>query len=412
MKRRRFLKCGGSLTGPLLFSSLSGCLGADGGFTYSQKDGQTGNKTDATVEWPMFGYDHENTSYVSHGGPTENPSVEWAFGEVEGPVRSSPAVVDGTVYLGDRDGVMYAVDAETGKKLWSFAVHEEGEVEGDWLPYMDTQIDSSVCVTEGKVVFGAWNGYVYALDAKEGKEVWRFWAGDILRSSPVPDGDVLYIGDWSGRMYALSTEDGEVVWEYDTGNDHIRSTPCLDAEGILYFGAADTEEGGRGYTPDGGDFHAVDTETGESEWVFDTEGGVVSSPAFGGGSVYFGDLENHVYALDRRGEEEWLSEVRDRVNSSPALDGESVYVCNEDDALQSFDTETGELLWEFDTGYEPYGSMITVTDETVYLRSEFVDSERGGLLNRIERDVSVRSMPAIVEGELYVVGKEGIIKIT
>jgi outer membrane protein assembly factor BamB len=37
------------------------------------------------------------------------------------PVESAPAVADGMVYITSTDGNLYALNANTGEKLWSFA---------------------------------------------------------------------------------------------------------------------------------------------------------------------------------------------------------------------------------------------------------------------------------------------------
>lgn len=44
---------------------------------------------------------------------------QWQF-DTSGKVGSSPAVVDGTVYIGSDDKSLYAVDAATGNKRWQF----------------------------------------------------------------------------------------------------------------------------------------------------------------------------------------------------------------------------------------------------------------------------------------------------
>jgi outer membrane protein assembly factor BamB len=51
-------------------------------------------------------------------------SEEWAF-ETGGEARSSPTVVDGTVYVGSDDSKLYAVDAGTGKQQWAFETGNE-----------------------------------------------------------------------------------------------------------------------------------------------------------------------------------------------------------------------------------------------------------------------------------------------
>src|SRR5689334_17789001 len=52
--------------------------------------------------------------------PRVRPSVVWTFA-TDGPVRSSPLLIDGAIVFGSGDGNLYAVDATSGKERWRFA---------------------------------------------------------------------------------------------------------------------------------------------------------------------------------------------------------------------------------------------------------------------------------------------------
>ena len=64
-------------------------------------------------------------------------------------MSSSPAYANSVVYVGSRDGNIYAFNATTGDKLWSY-------VTGAW-------VHSSPAVVNGTVYFGSYNNNVYAL---------------------------------------------------------------------------------------------------------------------------------------------------------------------------------------------------------------------------------------------------------
>ncbi|MFC1990406.1 PQQ-binding-like beta-propeller repeat protein [Chloroflexota bacterium] len=72
----------------------------------------------------------------------------WEF-ESEGIIRSSPAAVDTTVYVGSEDGRLYAVDAATGEKLWDIQT--------------GGKITSSPAVADGTVYIGSHDGNLYAI---------------------------------------------------------------------------------------------------------------------------------------------------------------------------------------------------------------------------------------------------------
>jgi len=64
-------------------------------------------------------------------------------------VVSSPAVAEGTVYVGSEDNNLYAIDAATGKEVWHYAT-------GDW-------IDSSPAISNGVVYVGSNDKNLYAI---------------------------------------------------------------------------------------------------------------------------------------------------------------------------------------------------------------------------------------------------------
>jgi len=104
--------------------------------------------------------------------------VEWTF-YTEGPVRLAPAVSDGKVFVASDDGVLYCLDAKTGKLLWRF----RGGPRDERLIGNDQMISrwpgrSGVLVEDGKVytTFGMWSRdgvYIYCLNAGDGSVVWK-----------------------------------------------------------------------------------------------------------------------------------------------------------------------------------------------------------------------------------------------
>ena len=157
---------------------------------------------------------------------TEGHTLESGkFGFDRRTIQSSPAVVGGQVFVGSRDGHLYAVDAATGRQLWR-ADHEES-----W-------VNSSPAVAGGLVFAGSSdNRFVQAVDARTGKERWRTPTERLVWSSPAVAGDFVYVGDAAGTLYALDRATGAERWRYRSGR-RIYSSPVL-ADGLLYVGNDD-----------------------------------------------------------------------------------------------------------------------------------------------------------------------------
>jgi hypothetical protein len=107
----------------------------------------------------MFRADAVNSGIYRSEGPKLLNTQKWQF-KTGGPVVSSPAVADGTVYVGSEDGNLYAVDLKTGKEKWKF--HTNG-----W-------IHSSPAVSGSLVFLTGYDYRFYALDSVTGKKLWDF----------------------------------------------------------------------------------------------------------------------------------------------------------------------------------------------------------------------------------------------
>jgi len=138
----------------------------------------------------------DSTVYAGNGDDhlyalnAQTGQEQWRF-KADGSVYS-PAVADGTVYAGSRSGHLYALDAQTGREQWRFET--DGSV---YLP----------AVADGTVYAGSRDNHLYALDAQTGQEQWRFETDNAIAAPAVADGTV-YAGSNDGNLYALGSGSG------------------------------------------------------------------------------------------------------------------------------------------------------------------------------------------------------------
>ena len=101
---------------------------------------------------------------------------------------ASPAVANGVVYAGGEGGGFFALDAETGAKLWS----SEGYVV------------SAPAVANGVIYISDVAGYsLRALDAATGAELWSYATGDVLESSPAVANGMVWVASRDDNVYAF-----------------------------------------------------------------------------------------------------------------------------------------------------------------------------------------------------------------
>jgi outer membrane protein assembly factor BamB len=140
-------------------------------------------------------------SYATHGTTLASGD----FGYDRRTIMSSPAVAGGTVYIGARDGFLYALNAESGSLVWKF------DHEISW-------VISSPAVQDSMVYAGTSDGlFVQAVDTRTGLERWRHQTDITVWSSPVISGDLLVYGDSRGRIVALDRWSGTERWSFTTG---------------------------------------------------------------------------------------------------------------------------------------------------------------------------------------------------
>ncbi|HXY31569.1 MAG TPA: PQQ-binding-like beta-propeller repeat protein [Gemmatimonadaceae bacterium] len=134
-------------------------------------------------------------------------------------IQSSPAVAGGVVYVGARDGFLYAIDATSGALKWRFDHHIS------W-------VITSPAVADGIVYAGSSDAaFVQAIDAT-GKELWRTTGDAIVWASPSVAGDLVYVGDGAGRLRALDRSSGAVKWEFRTGAS-IYASPGVSGDYVV-----------------------------------------------------------------------------------------------------------------------------------------------------------------------------------
>ncbi len=121
--------------------------------------------TTSKGDWPTYRHDAGRTGNASAAIPS-NIESKWAV-ELGGRL-TAPVIAGGHAYVARIDAhELYALNEATGKKDWSFTA--------------GGRIDSPPTYHRGRVLFGCADGWVYCLDASDGKMVWRYRAAPIDR---------------------------------------------------------------------------------------------------------------------------------------------------------------------------------------------------------------------------------------
>ena len=294
---------------------------------------------DGMVHFGSFALDLDNGE-MAWATRTEPPDY---FDDIL--AMSSPAVFSGTVYYGDTNGLLYAVDSLTGETKWTFETP-------------DTIISSPV-VCEGAVYFAG--GALYSLDAQTGEEIWRLETGGT--TNVACENGTVYFGT-TGGLYALDAQTAEEKWRYaGSGYPAIANGTIylvVGPTGLAWFAAEDEP-----------DTHmvAIDAATGQEKWKVQID--AVTLPAVAEGKVYFGTSDGALCALDSSsGAKEWCFATSDVILSSPSVAEGAVYfgtgfwATSDIGYLYAVDGQTGQELWRFSAG--PILTSPAINDGVVY----------------------------------------------
>jgi quinohemoprotein ethanol dehydrogenase len=139
-------------------------------------------------------------------------------------LEATPIVVGGVIYTTGSWSIVYAVDARTGKEIWRY----DPKVPGETGPKACCDVvNRGVAAYKGKIYVGTLDGRLVALDAKTGIPAWEKVTVDqtkpytVTMAPRVIKGKVI-IGNGGaelgvrGYVSAYDAETGELVWRFYT----------------------------------------------------------------------------------------------------------------------------------------------------------------------------------------------------
>jgi outer membrane protein assembly factor BamB len=140
--------------------------------------------------------------------------VLWQFNSPAA-IKASPSFHDGRLYVADYESGMFCLDASDGKLIWRTNTSKVP-------PFGEGGFYSSPAIAFGRVYAARDDGIVFAFDEKSGKVDWSFPTDNFVYGSPAV-ADVpgtppsVYIGSYDEHFYALDARSGKQRWRYDVG---------------------------------------------------------------------------------------------------------------------------------------------------------------------------------------------------
>lgn len=185
---------------------------------------EAGNITFGASNFVFYSYKVVNSKLVKN----------WEYNGARGELYSSAAVKEGKIIFGSLEGAVFALSSD-GKLLWKYMTY--------------SPVASSPMMTaDGVVMFGAKNGKLYALDASTGERIWSFKTTKALQKSNLDASvsmnskGIIINGSYNGIVYQIPYEfclknKSDERCEFGGKNDapDFGQKLAADASTLIYF---------------------------------------------------------------------------------------------------------------------------------------------------------------------------------
>jgi outer membrane protein assembly factor BamB len=156
----------------------------------------------------------------------------WKFDGLEGPVVSTPLIYEGKIIFGAWDRNLYALDKTTGILAWKW---NNGSTVRNYSPAACIPVASN-----GVIYVFAPDRYISAIDAGDGKTLWRNNDATVRESIGISnDGKWIYGKTMQDTIvaYAASREKQPAAWKMNCGfgYEHVPSM-LIEKNGLVFFG--------------------------------------------------------------------------------------------------------------------------------------------------------------------------------
>jgi outer membrane protein assembly factor BamB len=292
---------------------------------------------DTSEPWPTYGLDVQRTHVArfAHRPPYRRLWTLRTLHYIEFP----PAVAYGKLFVAQQRGRFYAVDSKTGKLKWAKRFNRCAAASPTvWKGVVYQALMHPVPCPKHQP--GA-RGLLVAMNARTGRELWSFKAGAI-ESSPLLVNGILYFGSWDGYVYAVDARKRKLLWRYRT-DDRVVAGPSY-AHGTIFVPS------------NGGRLYALDARTGRLRWRatsferFGRREYFYATPTVAYGRVYAANTDGYVYAYGATtGRLLWAQRAGTYVYTAPAVWRRRVYVGTWDGYLVALDAATGDTRWRYDS---------------------------------------------------------------
>lgn len=299
-----------------------------------------------------------------------NGAERWKF-NCDGRILGTPAVSSNVLVVGTANNKIYGINAKAGKLCWHIDA--------------DASVLGAVDIRKGIAYVGASDHCMRAIRVKDGTEIWKYvGVKGYIETKPLITSDKVIFGAWDNTLYALDRSTGKLVWKWTGCHPGMHYSPAavwpVAAHNKVFI--ADPQRA----------LSAIDLKTGKTIWrtlqsqVRETIGLSADKKR-----IYSKTMNDSIVCystLSDKPQEVWASNVGFGYEHAPSMQIEKegiVFGSTKSGLMFGLDGKTGKVYWKHKVGNTLINTVVPLS------KTELLFTNEDGVVGKLKIDKQVYS---------------------
>ena len=288
--------------------------------------------------WEMSGLNLQNSLGNIYLSGIENNFLKKKIGKNKfsiSKVMSSPLFFNGNIIFADDAGTIFNIN-QKGKVNWKRNIYKK--------IYKKIYKILVFTINSNKIYIADNIGFVYAINASNGKIIWIKNHGIPIKSNIKVFDDKIFLINQDNRLLCFDVEKGSIIWDVRSISSFIKSQNFLSL--------AISKDGELIALNSSGDLTKVQANNGKIHWTFNAGGSVFAHDAdfiqssqvvINNNDIIF-SVSSSVFSFNiKNGYLNWKLDIE--TNNIPIIDGDNIFLVSDNGYFVNLDKETGKIIW-------------------------------------------------------------------
>ena len=239
----------------------------------------------------------------------------------KGAVYSSPVI-------NNRNVIFAVCSNDEAKSHLIFYDFNNGKLVSDIE--LNGRVLTEILAAENGIIFNTDIGIVYKFDY-HAKKVWEYKSKEYSHCSPAMNKHILVFGNDDGEIIALNATNGKLIYKKKIKTPFLSGVSI--SENTFFIGN------------NSGDIYGINLSDGKIIWTYSTGSGIVMTPAYNDNSVVVGNLGGYLYLLNKaNGKLIWKTSTDGVLNATPLLSKNIIFTPDFNEKLHLINIKNGSII--------------------------------------------------------------------